>query len=191
MGRFFERHPEVTVNFTTRLPGVFDFRRENLDVAIQVGEPAWPGVMLHRLTSDEIVAVASPSLVASLALREPKDVRRATLIVHRSRPDTWSHWFAMHGLGTIGAQPSIAFEQFTMVFQAAIAGLGFAIAPEFLARPELVAGELVTLFDPIVQKGQGDFFAYPSRRRISHRSPPSATGSWRKPRRRGAANFRR
>ena len=48
-----------------------------------------------------------------------------------------------------------------MVFQAAIAGLGVAIAPSFLARPELAAGDLVGLFAPIVQEGQGDFFAYP------------------------------
>ena len=38
MGRFFESHPEVTVSFTTRLPGVIDFRREGIDAAIHVGE---------------------------------------------------------------------------------------------------------------------------------------------------------
>jgi LysR family glycine cleavage system transcriptional activator len=165
IGRFFERHPEVTVSFTTRLPGIFDFRRENLDATIHVGESAWPGVVLHRLTTGEVVALASPSLVETLALHEPQDLRRATLLVHRSRPDAWSEWFAAHGLGGIGAQRSLAFEQFTMVFQAAIAGLGVAIAPRFLARPELAAGELVTLFAPIVQKGQGDFFAYPAEKK--------------------------
>src|SRR5579875_613981 len=36
MGRFFERHPEVTVSFTTRLPGAIDFRREGLDAVIHV-----------------------------------------------------------------------------------------------------------------------------------------------------------
>ena len=161
MGRFFERHPQVTVSFTTRLPGSVDFRRENLDAAIHVGEAAWPGVMMHRLTSGEVIAVASPTLVSQLKLREPKDLHRVTLIVHRSRPEAWSEWFAAHGLEAIGTQPSLAFEQFTMVFQAAIAGLGVAIAPTHLARPELTAGELITLFKPIVPKGSGDFFAYP------------------------------
>jgi len=117
--------------------------------------------MLHRLTTGEIIALASPSLVAALGIREPKDLRRATLLIHRSRPDAWSEWFAAHWLDGIGAQPSLAFGQFTMVLQAAIAGLGVAIAPSFLARPELAAGELIGLFEPIVQTGQGDFFAYP------------------------------
>lgn len=165
IGRFFERHPEVTISFTTRLPGIFDFRRENLDATIHVGETVWPGVMLHRLTTGEITALASPALVKSLAIEQPKDLRRATLLIHRSRPDAWSEWFAAHGLDGIGAQQSLAFEQFTMVFQAAIAGLGVALAPTFLARPELASGELVTLFAPIVQKGQGDFFAYPAEKK--------------------------
>jgi LysR family glycine cleavage system transcriptional activator len=161
MGRFFERHPEVTVSFTTRLPGMIDFRREGVDAAIHVGEEDWPGVAFHRLTSGELVAVAAPSLVKSLPIRAPKDLRRATLLIHRSRPASWSKWFEAHDLGAIGALPSLAFEQFTMVFQAAIAGLGVAVAPRFLVQPELASGELVSLFKPIVEKDQGDFFAYP------------------------------
>lgn len=162
MGRFFERHPEVTVSFTTRLPGAIDFRRESLDAAIHIGQPSLPGVVLHRLTAGELVAVASPSLVKTLPIQKPQDLRRATLIIHRSRPETWAKWFEIYGLGVIGALPSLTFEQFTMVFQAAIAGLGVAIAPSFLMRPELSSGELVSLFAPIVEKDQADFFAYPA-----------------------------
>jgi LysR family transcriptional regulator, glycine cleavage system transcriptional activator len=161
VGRFFERHPEVTVSFTTRLPGTIDFRRERIDAAIHVGEEAWPGIVFHRLTSGELVAVAAPSLIESLPIRAPKDLRRATLLIHRSRPETWAKWFAAHRLGAIGALPSLAFEQFTMVFQAAVAGLGVAIAPRFLVRQELASGELVPLFQPIVETDRGDFFAYP------------------------------
>ncbi|HWE75197.1 MAG TPA: LysR substrate-binding domain-containing protein [Stellaceae bacterium] len=161
MGRFFERYPEVTVSFTTRLPGVIDFRREGVDAAIHVGEEEWPGVVFHRLTSGELVAVAAPALVKSLMLRAPEDLRHATLLIHRSRPESWSKWFEAHGLGAVGARPTLAFEQFTMVFQAAIAGLGVAVAPSFLVQPELASGELVALFEPIIEKDQGDFFAYP------------------------------
>jgi LysR family glycine cleavage system transcriptional activator len=161
MGRFFERYPEVTVSFTTRLPGMIDFSREGLDAAIHVGEEAWPGIVFHRLTSGELVAVAAPSLIKGLPIRAPKDLRRATLLVHRSRPESWSKWFQAHGLGAVGARPSLAFEQFTMVFQAAIAGLGVAVALSFLVRQELASGELLRLFEPIVEKDQGDFFAYP------------------------------
>lgn len=176
MSRFFEQHPQVTVSFTTRLPGTIDFRRENLDAAIHVGPPVLPGVTFHRLTTGEFVAVASPSLTRALPIREPKDLRRATLLIHRSRPDIWSKWFEAFGLGAVGALPTLAFEQFTMVFQAAIAGLGLAIAPRFLVRPELTAGELVALFSPFVEKDYGDFFAYPEEKKDF--APVAAFRGW-------------
>jgi LysR family glycine cleavage system transcriptional activator len=174
--RFFDAHPEVTVNFTTRLPGIFDFRRENLDATIHVGPPVWPGVTLHRLTSGEIIAVASPKLIRSLRIERPVDLRRATLLVHRSRPDAWDEWFNAHQLDGVGARSTLAFEQFTMVFQAAIASLGIAIAPTFLVHPELAAGDLVPLFDPIVQRNHGDFLAYPVDKKDA--APVAAFRDW-------------
>jgi len=176
MGRFFERHPEVTVSFTTRLPGTIDFRRDGLDAAIHVGKSVSPGIALHRLTRGETIAAAAPSLVKALAIREPKALRRATLLVHRSRPDTWAKWFERYELGAIGSLPSLAFEQFTMVFQAAVAGLGVAIAPSFLMQPELASGELVTLFAPIIEEDQGDFLAYPVEK--AHFPPVIAFRNW-------------
>jgi LysR family transcriptional regulator, glycine cleavage system transcriptional activator len=161
LGRFFDAHPEVTVNFTTRLPGIFDFSRENLDATIHVGAPEWPGAILHRLTKGEIVAVAAPKLVRSLRIEKPEDLRRATLLIHRSQPDAWAEWFTANRLGRIGAQAALEFEQFTMLFQAAIAKLGVAIAPTFLAHSELSAGDLIPLFEPILQGNHGDFLAYP------------------------------
>src|SRR6202012_2813401 len=112
MGRFFEQHPEVTVSFSTRLPGMIDFRREGVDAAIHVGEEDWPGVAFHRLTAGELIAVAAPALIKSLSIRAPQDLRRATLLIHRSRPESWSKWFEAHQLGAVGASPTLDFEPF-------------------------------------------------------------------------------
>ena len=51
-----------------------------------------------------------------------------------------------------------------MVFQAAIAGLGVAIVPIFLARQDFTSGALVSLFDPLVNERIGDYLAYPDDR---------------------------
>lgn len=176
LGRFFNAHPEVTVNFTTRLPGIFDFRREHLDATIHVGAPVWPGALLHRLTRGEIIAVAAPKLMRALRIERPEDLRRATLLVHRSRPNAWAEWFAAQGLDGDYAQSTLEFEQFTMVFQAAIASLGVAVAPTFLVRPELTSGELVPLFAPIVQEDYGDFLAYPAEKKDY--APVAAFREW-------------
>ena len=47
---------------------------------------------------------------------------------------------------------------------AALAGLGFAILPDFIAAPDIEAGRLVTVLDDRMPKGGGIFAVYPHRR---------------------------
>ena len=47
---------------------------------------------------------------------------------------------------------------------AAIAGLGFATMPDFIARPALEEGTLVSVLDEFVPAGGGIFAVYPHRR---------------------------
>jgi len=47
---------------------------------------------------------------------------------------------------------------------AALAGLGFAILPDFIAASEIEAGRLVPLMDERIPKGGGIFAVYPHRR---------------------------
>ena len=161
---FMAAHPGITLHFSTRLPGAFDFAAEGLDAAIHYGEPVFPGAILHLLQRDEIVPVASPKLLARTAIHAIDDLRQTTLIMHRSRPSAWSDWLGAHGHALHGDHPRIELEQFTMVFQAAIAGLGVAIVPAFLARQDIASGALVPLFDALVNEHRGDYLAYPADR---------------------------
>jgi DNA-binding transcriptional LysR family regulator len=76
-------------------------------------------------------------------------------------------WMAALSLLTMSAgvhgaslyHPRIELEQFNMVAQAAIAGLGVAIVPAFLARQDFASGALVPLFDPLVNERRGDYLA--------------------------------
>ena len=47
---------------------------------------------------------------------------------------------------------------------AALAGLGFAFVPDFIAMAELKAGRLVTVLDEFITDGAGIFAVYPHRR---------------------------
>jgi DNA-binding transcriptional LysR family regulator len=47
---------------------------------------------------------------------------------------------------------------------AAIAGLGFATLPDFIADPALESGELVSVLDEWMPRGGGIFAVYPHRR---------------------------
>ena len=47
---------------------------------------------------------------------------------------------------------------------AAIAGLGFAPLPDFIAKPALESGQLVSVLEEWVPRGGGIFAVYPHRR---------------------------
>lgn len=161
--RFTEAHPGITINFATKLVP-FDFSREPLDAAIHFGDPVWPGAKLHRLMGEEIVPVAAPALVARLRIAEPADMLHAPLLQQSTRPRAWANWLGQQGLPPSRALMGPRFEQFAMVSQAAVAGLGLAIVPRFLVEEELRAGSLVIPFDLPVTGSEGYYLVYPEAR---------------------------
>lgn len=142
--RFVERHPEITLNFATRI-GVFDFEKDGLDMAIHIGLPDWPGAECTFLMDEMVAPVASPAFLASHPVAGAEDLRALPLLHMASRPGAWNHWFQSLGLRDAPSQ-GMRFEQFSSVAQACIAGLGVALMPLFLIESELRNGEIVQAF---------------------------------------------
>ncbi|MBL8265171.1 transcriptional regulator GcvA [Steroidobacter sp.] len=162
MSSFAQAHPHVMVNFSTRAVK-FDFATERLDAAIHFGEVAWPGVIAHRLMGENVVMVSAPSL--QKRLRSLKDLSHHTLLQHTTRPYAWQEWLNAVGVQDVNPMKGPRFEHFSMVIQAAVAGLGVAILPEFLVEQELAAGELVQPFDRPVRSAHAYHLVYPEENR--------------------------
>lgn len=160
---FFSRNRGITVNFSSHIRPV-DFRSDHLDAAIHFGDAVWPGVVLHRLVGEEMVPVASPSLVRREKIREPVDLGRTTLLVQATRTEAWPTWFARVGLTAVEPMSTLVFEQFAMVVRGAVAGLGAALVPKILVEDEIANGELTVLFDQSIIDGKSYFLAYPRER---------------------------
>ena len=140
---FARRHPEVTVNLTTRLHP-FSFATEPFDAAIQFGAP-WPGTDRLPLMTEEVLPVCAPALRGTQPL--PLDrLARLPLLHIQTRPEAWRHWFAAQGLDT-GPLPGTTFDQFTTILQGALHGLGVALVPDYLVTAELAAGTLLRAAD--------------------------------------------
>ena len=74
LSSFHAAHPDVEVLLTASLDPV-DFKREDLDGAIRLGDGKWPGAVAHRLVSNILVPVASPKLLKEgPPLRKPADL---------------------------------------------------------------------------------------------------------------------
>lgn len=161
---FAAQHPGVQVQFTTKL-AAFDFATEDLDAAIHYGERHWPGATLERLMDEEIVVVCSASYQKQQRLKAPADLQRATLLQISTRPHAWDDWLAGRQVTGIDGRRGPRFEHHTMVLQAAIAGLGVAVLPTFVADDELAAGRVVEAFAGTrTRSGKSYWLVVPERR---------------------------
>lgn len=141
---FATRHPEVTLNMTTRLRP-FAFEAETFDAALHFAGPAWPGTEALRLMTEYVLPVCAPDLLPAGPVA-PQALARLPLLHIQTRPDAWARWFARLDCRT-GPLPGTSFDQFTAIIQAALHGLGVALIPDYLVRTELATGALVRASD--------------------------------------------
>ncbi len=138
---FLAENPGVTLNLGTRLRP-FDFAAETFDAAIHFGTRPWPDAEHLLLFEERIIAACAPEFAQTHRLETPQDLLNQSLLQLESRPNAWTAWFAHHGLAA-PAMRGIMFDQFALMLQAAAHGLGIALLPEFLAKPEIAEGRLV------------------------------------------------
>ena len=160
---FVARHPGVTINLTTRL-APFDFALDPVDAAIHFGRPLWPGGELDFLMGEVVVPACSPAMKQRHGFREPGDLLAAPLLHLSSRPDAWEDWFARQAV-EVDLVQGMLFDQFATATQAAISGMGVALLPRFLFRPEFDRGDLVAAVDNPSESRDSYHLAWPVDRR--------------------------
>ncbi|MCU4120440.1 LysR family transcriptional regulator [Variovorax sp. N23] len=163
LGGFVERHPEVTVNFAARSEP-FDFAQEPFDAAIHFGAPHWAGAACAYLMHEAVVPVCSPAFAARHAIRQPEDLAAVVLLQQSTRPTQWAEWFEQVGVAGAPALRGPRFEQFAMIAQAAVSGLGAALLPSFLVEAEIAAGALTVLFPQALTSDDAYYLVYPESR---------------------------
>lgn len=156
---FITQHPEVTLNFATRI-GHFDVAHDDFDTAIQIGSPEWPGMETTFLMHETVAPMASPAFLRDNPIAAPGDLARLPLLHLESRPEAWEHWFGSVGVEA-PAMHGMRFEQFSIVTQACIAGVGIALLPQFLITSEIESGQLVVAFDHPVRSPRSYYLLSP------------------------------
>ncbi|MFT3814703.1 MAG: LysR family transcriptional regulator [Acidovorax sp.] len=142
---FMRQNPGVTLNLVTRLEP-FNMDADGVHAAIHYGAPEWPRAELDFLFEETVFPACSQALKAQYGFASAQDLLRAPLLHLASRPQAWAQWFESLGVpcASVGG---MSIDQFATVTQAASAGLGVALLPEFLFRAELERGELVSAID--------------------------------------------
>ncbi|MBX8801563.1 MULTISPECIES: LysR family transcriptional regulator [Pseudochrobactrum] len=143
---FIEENPGVAFNVGSRT-GVFDFEEYPFDMAIHYGQPVWAHATCNYLCSEMVVPVASSALIESHRIVEPEDLQKEPLLHLTTRPKMWTQWFEQCEVDARTTYSGHRFDQFSMVIEAAAAGLGIGLLPVYLIEQELQEGRLRILFD--------------------------------------------
>jgi DNA-binding transcriptional LysR family regulator len=136
--------PELKLHLVVH-EGDFDARLGGLDAALMLAEPpfddAW---QVHELAVEKIGPVASPRYAGfdSLLGQPPSALLGEALLHTSSRPQAWPAWASRNALKTEDLTFGAGFEHLYYLLEAAVAGLGVAIAPQPLVSEDLASGRL-------------------------------------------------
>jgi len=160
---FKARHPGIDVRLSASSAPV-SFERDGIDVAIRLGAGGpWPkGVEALPFLEEEIGPVCSPELSGRRKLKAPADLRQHALLHTDTRPEAWADWAARRGVVGLALEPTTGtrFEHFYFMLEAAVSGLGVAMAPRPLVAEDLKLGRLVAPLG-FVPSGRRYHLVYP------------------------------
>ncbi len=158
MGAFRAEHPDIEVRLSTSNEPI-DALAEPFDLVIRGGPDSFPGYTARFLFGERRLPVCHPLLPNKGTLNEIQDLSRHTLLHVSSMPRLWRDWLTEAGEPALRSDSSLIFDHFYLTIQAAIDGLGVAMAPTALVADDLAAGRLVAPF-PSISLPARSYFAY-------------------------------
>jgi LysR family transcriptional regulator, glycine cleavage system transcriptional activator len=143
--RFMNSHPEISLNVLTRV-GAADFSNRQIDAAVEYRHQARAEMDCELLMRLELQAYAAPEWIAARAKARKSghtalQLEGNEMLQHTTVPDAWNQWCAASGHPLIAAQGP-RYDLMFMAMNAAAAGFGAALLPDFLVSPMLATGRL-------------------------------------------------
>lgn len=136
--------PDLTLHLSPH-DGELDPALPGLDAALLIGAPPWPPQWrVHALAPERIGPVVNPRHPAfeRLSGRPAAALPEEELLHTASRPQAWPQWARAQGLDPGQLRFGTGFEHLYYLLEAAVAGLGVAIAPQPLVAGDIAAGRL-------------------------------------------------
>ena len=119
---------------------------QSLQLTLSFLTPPYPAHQhIYPLVVERLGVVLSPHLpyAKSLIASTPQSLLNYPVLHTTSRPQAWQQWLSAHKLQTNQLQLGQNFEHLYYLLEAAIAGVGIAIAPQLLVNKELESGQLI------------------------------------------------
>ena len=150
-------HPQIEVRVATG--GLMNPMRDDWTCTVRRGSGDWPGYISKELFPSTLVPVCTPALAKGL--HQPRDLRKATLIVVAHLREQWAWWFKAAGLrAPLKPKTEVTFESSAMAMQAVLDSVGVAVAQLPYVSDALRSGRLVAPFHSTGKKYESWYLAY-------------------------------
>lgn len=119
---------------------------QGLDAWLMAAQAPLPaGWQALALAEERVGPVLSPRYAQARRVQKltPAALLREPLLHTASRPQAWPTWARLHGLDAGTIKPGQGFDHLYYLLEAAVAGLGVAIAPQQLVADDIAAGRLI------------------------------------------------
>ena len=124
-----------------------DLEQERIDLAITLGAREYPRLQRWHFAQEEVFPVCSAAFLAQHGRpSDAQDLSRMPLLHleehYRPRLD-WAGWLARFGVSLPRGVPSLDFNDYSVVLQAAMEGQGVALGWRHIVAPLIERGLLV------------------------------------------------
>ena len=146
-----------------------DLVEEGFDLAIRVTKLEDSGLIARKITDFGLNICATPEFIARhKGLDHPTGLANVPcLIDSNSRRKGVLRFFEPDGSSfSVQVAGPIEVNSPTATLRGALAGLGVALLPDFVARKHIENGELVVLFNEYLPSDRGIYAVYPHRRHL-------------------------
>jgi len=164
--KLYDVYPNLAVNLNVRLDS-FEFVGSGMDAGIVFCTPKdeWRNCEHHLIVPEKLVPVCSADFIRRYGLpRSRDDLPKYPLLHQTSRLYAWPLWLQQHAIEVPDVMSGARFELFSMITEAAKAGLGIALLPEMFVAEDLARRQLKRLFPAELNTRGAYYLVYPSRK---------------------------
>lgn len=165
---FAKLHPDLSLEIMAEDRFV-DLVEEGFDLAIRVTKLEDSGLIARKITDFGLKICATPEFIARHGnLEHPNGLANVPCMIDsNSRRKGVLRFFEADGSSfSVQVAGPIEVNSPTATLRGALAGLGVALLPDFVARRHIENGDLIALFEDYLPSDRGVYAVYPHRRHL-------------------------
>jgi LysR family glycine cleavage system transcriptional activator len=164
---FQRQYPDIEMRVSTSY-ATHEFATSEYDLEIRYGDGSFPSLQADLLFKEDLTPVCSRKLFHEilgdkpLSKVTPDDLRHFTLLHSDTCTQNWQSWLGFAGASfVLGETKNIYFDSCMMSYEAANAGMGFAVANRAYMASDIRAERLVAPFAVHHPNTAGWYFVSP------------------------------